>query len=169
MPRFNCPGRRLLILFLVLFAVQNCVKNLKNALYACSSITSQVGTSNPRASRSRERPRLHHPSIFSDVLALFCRYNPVLGEFFRCRYDYPNGTQGFFIAEQGVYCTCVRDHPPPTLLIRTYLFSSPNRIILKCRTIHLYPPSTMFHQRTRSPSSASFDQSPSSLATPSRR
>jgi hypothetical protein len=30
-----------------------------------------------------------------------CRYNPVLGEFFRCRYDYPNDTQGFFIAEQG--------------------------------------------------------------------
>lgn len=29
-------------------------------------------------------------------------YNPVLGEFFRCRYDYPNGTQGFYIAEQGV-------------------------------------------------------------------
>jgi hypothetical protein len=28
-------------------------------------------------------------------------YNPVLGEFFRCRYDYPNGTQGFYIAEQG--------------------------------------------------------------------
>lgn len=29
------------------------------------------------------------------------RYNPVLGEFFRCRYDYPNGTQGFYISEQG--------------------------------------------------------------------
>jgi len=33
-------------------------------------------------------------------------YNPVLGEFFRCRYDYPNGTQGFYIAEQ------VSHHPP---------------------------------------------------------
>lgn len=29
------------------------------------------------------------------------RYNPVLGEFFRCRYDYADGTQGFYIAEQG--------------------------------------------------------------------
>lgn len=29
------------------------------------------------------------------------RYNPVLGEFFRCRYDYDDGTQGFYIAEQG--------------------------------------------------------------------
>ena len=28
-------------------------------------------------------------------------YNPVLGEFFCCRYDYPNSTQGFYIAEQG--------------------------------------------------------------------
>ncbi|KAF8971588.1 hypothetical protein BDZ97DRAFT_1787220 [Flammula alnicola] len=33
-------------------------------------------------------------------------YNPVLGEFFRCRYDYPNGTQGYYIAEQ------VSHHPP---------------------------------------------------------
>ena len=29
-------------------------------------------------------------------------YNPVLGEFFRCRYDYSNNTQGFYIAEQGI-------------------------------------------------------------------
>ena len=29
------------------------------------------------------------------------RYNPVLGEFFRCRYDYPDGSKGFYIAEQG--------------------------------------------------------------------
>jgi hypothetical protein len=27
-------------------------------------------------------------------------YNPVLGEFFRCRYDYPDGSRGFYIAEQ---------------------------------------------------------------------
>ncbi|TFY56878.1 hypothetical protein EVJ58_g7366 [Rhodofomes roseus] len=33
-------------------------------------------------------------------------YNPVLGEFFRCRYDYPDGSQGFYIAEQ------VSHHPP---------------------------------------------------------
>jgi len=31
----------------------------------------------------------------------FGRYNPVLGEFFRCRYDYANGTHGYYIAEQG--------------------------------------------------------------------
>lgn len=30
------------------------------------------------------------------------RYNPVLGEFFRCRYDYPDGSKGFYIAEQGI-------------------------------------------------------------------
>jgi len=33
-------------------------------------------------------------------------YNPILGEFFRCRYDYPNGTTAYYIAEQ------VSHHPP---------------------------------------------------------
>jgi hypothetical protein len=42
-------------------------------------------------------------------------YNPVLGEFFRCRYDYPNGTQGWYIAEQ------VSHHPP----ISAYFYFSP--------------------------------------------
>ena len=27
----------------------------------------------------------------------------MLGEFFRCRYDYPDGTRGFYIAEQGTF------------------------------------------------------------------
>ncbi|KAB5588656.1 Oxysterol-binding protein [Ceratobasidium theobromae] len=42
-------------------------------------------------------------------------YNPVLGEFFRCRYDYPDGTQAFYIAEQ------VSHHPP----ISAYFYISP--------------------------------------------
>ncbi|KAF9042056.1 hypothetical protein BJ165DRAFT_1415892 [Panaeolus papilionaceus] len=42
-------------------------------------------------------------------------YNPVLGEFFRCRYDYANGTQGFYIAEQ------VSHHPP----ISAFFYISP--------------------------------------------
>ncbi|TFK76631.1 Oxysterol-binding protein [Pluteus cervinus] len=42
-------------------------------------------------------------------------YNPVLGEFFRCRYDYPNQTQGFYIAEQ------VSHHPP----ISAFFYTSP--------------------------------------------
>jgi len=42
-------------------------------------------------------------------------YNPVLGEFFRCRYDYPNNTQAFYIAEQ------VSHHPP----ISAYFYISP--------------------------------------------
>ncbi|SCZ88971.1 BZ3500_MvSof-1268-A1-R1_Chr1-1g00865 [Microbotryum saponariae] len=33
-------------------------------------------------------------------------YNPVLGEFFRCRYDYPDGTAAYYVAEQ------VSHHPP---------------------------------------------------------
>jgi len=28
------------------------------------------------------------------------RYNPVLGEFFRCTYTYEDGSEGFFISEQ---------------------------------------------------------------------
>jgi len=42
-------------------------------------------------------------------------YNPILGEFFRCRYDYPNGTHGFYIAEQ------VSHHPP----ISAFYYISP--------------------------------------------
>ncbi|PAV21754.1 Oxysterol-binding protein [Pyrrhoderma noxium] len=42
-------------------------------------------------------------------------YNPVLGEFFRCKYEYPNGTEGFYIAEQ------VSHHPP----ISAYFYISP--------------------------------------------
>lgn len=46
-------------------------------------------------------------------------YNPILGEFFRCRYDYKNGTQGFYIAEQ------VSHHPP----ISAFFYISPaNRV-----------------------------------------
>ncbi|ESK95501.1 oxysterol binding protein [Moniliophthora roreri MCA 2997] len=48
-------------------------------------------------------------------------YNPVLGEFFRCRYDYPNGTQGFYIAEQ------VSHHPPISAF---YYISPANRVCI---------------------------------------
>ncbi|KIJ60085.1 hypothetical protein HYDPIDRAFT_43494 [Hydnomerulius pinastri MD-312] len=48
-------------------------------------------------------------------------YNPVLGEFFRCRYDYSNGTQGFYVAEQ------VSHHPP----ISAFFYISPaNRLCI---------------------------------------
>ncbi|CAK5279839.1 unnamed protein product [Mycena citricolor] len=48
-------------------------------------------------------------------------YNPVLGEFFRCRYDYPDGTQGFYVAEQ------VSHHPP----ISAFYYVSPaNRVAI---------------------------------------
>ncbi|KAJ7795692.1 hypothetical protein B0H14DRAFT_2918166 [Mycena olivaceomarginata] len=38
-------------------------------------------------------------------------YNPILGEFFRCRYDYPDGSQGFYVAEQ------VSHHPPISAIL----------------------------------------------------
>ncbi len=62
------------------------------------------------------------PLTSSPALFLFnCahRYNPVLGEFFRCRYDYPDGSRGFYIAEQGKLCLSVLRvyicHPLPML------------------------------------------------------
>jgi len=49
-------------------------------------------------------------------------YNPVLGEIFRCRYDYPDGTVGYYVAEQ------VSHHPP----ISAFYYVSPdNRIIIR--------------------------------------
>jgi oxysterol-binding protein-related protein 8 len=64
------------------------------------------------------------------------RYNPVLGEFFRCRYDYPDGTQGFYIAEQGMLFlpsprsnshTAVSHHPPVSAF---YYISPSNRVAI---------------------------------------
>lgn len=91
------------------------------------------------------------------------RYNPVLGEFFRCRYDYPNGTQEFYIAEQGAISF------PPVLVRQkpcTVSPSSPNLFIYfwQFRTIHLYPRIITSRPRTRSVSSESSDQSPGSSA-----
>lgn len=46
-------------------------------------------------------------------------YNPILGEIFRCMYDYPDGSQGFYVAEQ------VSHHPP----ISAFYYSSPENHI----------------------------------------
>ncbi|TCD62818.1 hypothetical protein EIP91_006384 [Steccherinum ochraceum] len=48
-------------------------------------------------------------------------YNPILGEFFRCRYDYPDGTRGFYIAEQ------VSHHPPISAF---YYISPANKVAI---------------------------------------
>ncbi|PCH33124.1 Oxysterol-binding protein [Wolfiporia cocos MD-104 SS10] len=48
-------------------------------------------------------------------------YNPVLGEFFRCRYDYADGSQGFYIAEQ------VSHHPPVSAF---YYVSPANKVAI---------------------------------------
>lgn len=42
-------------------------------------------------------------------------YNPVLGEFFRCTYEYEDGSEGYFISEQ------VSHHPP----ISAFFYTSP--------------------------------------------
>lgn len=48
-------------------------------------------------------------------------YNPILGEFFRCSYNYPNGTRGFYIAEQ------VSHHPPVSAY---YYVSADNDLVI---------------------------------------
>ncbi|WVW85678.1 hypothetical protein I302_107716 [Kwoniella bestiolae CBS 10118] len=47
-------------------------------------------------------------------------YNPVLGEFFRCSYTYPDGTEGFYVAEQ------VSHHPP----VSAFFYVSPKNGLL---------------------------------------
>ncbi|KAJ3225065.1 hypothetical protein HK099_007440 [Clydaea vesicula] len=48
-------------------------------------------------------------------------YNPVLGELFRCKWEFENNTEGYYVAEQ------VSHHPP----ISCYVFASPeNNIII---------------------------------------
>lgn len=48
-------------------------------------------------------------------------YNPVLGEWHQCSWTYPNGTQGFYIAEQ------VSHHPP----VSAYYYVSPeNNLVI---------------------------------------
>lgn len=47
-------------------------------------------------------------------------YNPVLGEFYRCKYNYSDGTEGYYVAEQ------VSHHPP----ISAYYYASPENGIV---------------------------------------
>ncbi|GAA6006133.1 hypothetical protein JCM11491_002043 [Sporobolomyces phaffii] len=49
-------------------------------------------------------------------------YNPVLGEVFRCRYDYPDGSVAYYVSEQ------VSHHPP----ISAWYFSSPENGLDLC-------------------------------------
>ncbi|KAH9269193.1 hypothetical protein BASA83_008817 [Batrachochytrium salamandrivorans] len=47
-------------------------------------------------------------------------FNPVLGEFFRCSWNFPDNTESFFVCEQ------VLHHPP----VSAYLFASPENDII---------------------------------------
>ena len=53
-------------------------------------------------------------------------YNPILGEFFRCKYQFPDGTKGIYIAEQ------VSHHPP----MSAYHFTSPENGITIYGELH---------------------------------
>lgn len=61
-------------------------------------------------------------------------YNPVLGEFFRCRYDYPDGSQGFYVAEQGMWTECLIVAPVLRRAWRTRSITPPAHL---CVLLHL--------------------------------
>lgn len=52
-------------------------------------------------------------------------YNPVLGEIFRCKWNFDNKTEGYFVSEQ------VSHHPP----MSAYYFTSPENNITICGEI----------------------------------
>jgi len=72
----------------------------KSVLLEFYSITCRDGTSSLRELRNRKFDQC--AAWYRLPTTDLCRYNPILGECFRCRYDYPNGRQGFYIAEQGM-------------------------------------------------------------------
>jgi len=78
-----------------------------------------------QAERSQKTVRLlflslsPHSSLTPFILS---SYNPVLGEFFRCRYDYPDGSVAYYVSEQ------VSHHPP----ISAWYFSSPENGLDLC-------------------------------------
>jgi hypothetical protein len=115
------------ILLFVIFAVQNCVKNLKNALFACSNITSQVGISSPRASRSREHipPNPPLPPIMSHMPPLnVADITRSWASFSGAAMTTRMVREGFTLQNKVcvILCVCVRPSAP--VLIRQYsLFS----------------------------------------------
>lgn len=116
----------------------------KKDSFACCSIILQDGTSSQRVSRNRASPPVPHSPRQTRAEPSGHRYNPVLGEFFRCRYDYPNGTQGFYVAEQG--------RLPGVSLVAAHQASRTRH--MQCPITLPSPPSFTYHPRTVSPSSA---------------
>ncbi|KAI8877165.1 Oxysterol-binding protein [Backusella circina FSU 941] len=49
-------------------------------------------------------------------------YNPVLGEFFRCKYDFQDGSKGYYLAEQ------VSHHPPAS----AFFYTCPQHDVIIC-------------------------------------
>jgi hypothetical protein len=73
---------------------------LKSDLFESSCTIYLAGTSSLQGSRNRTCHTLLSLRV-AGIESPYDSYNPVLGEFFRCRYDYNNGTSGYYIAEQG--------------------------------------------------------------------
>lgn len=77
----------------------------KYAFSKFSDTTCPGGITNHEASRNREPLYdclLEHDRVLSCLANVGGRrYNPVLGEIFRCRFEYADGSSGFYVAEQG--------------------------------------------------------------------
>jgi hypothetical protein len=91
-------------------------------------------------------------------------YNPVLGEFFRGRYEYSDGTRGFYVAEQSASATAHNRHRTVSLIMTCSLSHS---LPVQYRTIHQSLPSFMPPPRTESPLRACLNPSLGSLGTAS--
>jgi len=75
-----------------------------------------------RSLRRKETVNSTDPTNYCFYLTIRTRYNPILGEIFRCRYDYPDGTVGYYIAEQ------VSHHPPISAF---YYISVDHKVIIR--------------------------------------
>ncbi|KAI0293551.1 hypothetical protein BC826DRAFT_1014737 [Russula brevipes] len=77
-----------------------------------SKVTFPTFVLDPRSILERITYFMAHPDLifgadrYEDPEERFIRWRIKPKDFFRCRYDYPNGTQGFYNAEQ------VSHHPP---------------------------------------------------------
>jgi hypothetical protein len=66
--------------------------------------------------RLEASPSIREETLMAEERLIRNRYNPVLGEFFRCSYFYPDGSEGYYLAEQ------VSHHPVRTKIFAPSLF-----------------------------------------------
>ena len=116
--------------FSFIFAAQNCVKSLKNVLFACSNIISQVGISNPKASRSREHIPL--PTLSSDSISYVVSLPLNVADITRSWANFSDAgmttrmvRRGFTLQNKVCVLLCICGATIRPVLICSFLFFSP--------------------------------------------